>query len=192
MTDRPQHDASMPPFVIATLGTMGIAIMVVSVRSVLRPNGRFRIRRQLDLDCMGDLARSHTGVPKRRLGRANSTTCLLLLNASLREGGTHLRLPRGSLVSAIAASHPVVCKPSPAQIPAGGPADHDSSHAGSGVWASHHIHCDPRHHVVAPDLRLVEHCGMAAPVQCFAQRVSSVVAEAGSRPIGPPVEKNCY
>src|SRR6516162_6229747 len=29
MTDQPQHAASRPPFVIATLGTMGIAIMVV-------------------------------------------------------------------------------------------------------------------------------------------------------------------
>ena len=29
MTDRPQHDARRPPFVIATLGTMGIVIMVV-------------------------------------------------------------------------------------------------------------------------------------------------------------------
>ena len=70
MTDRPQHDASMAAVCDCNTRYDGYRHHGRLVRSVLRPNGRIRIRRQLDLDRMGDLARSHTGVPKRCLGRA--------------------------------------------------------------------------------------------------------------------------
>jgi hypothetical protein len=160
------------------------------VRRVIRPDGRIRIRRQLDLDRMGDLAGSRDGIPKRCLGWSLvSTPRLLLRDSILRAGGTHLRLPRSTLVQAIAPSCPVVCEASSSQIPAGSPTDHDSNHARSRSGPSRHIRGDPRNHVVGLTLPLVGCGGMAAPVQSPAQRVSRVVSEADSCPIGPPSDK---
>ena len=53
-------------------------------RSDLRPDGRIRIRRQLDPDGMGDLAGSRTGVTERRVERVIGPAARLLLrNASV-------------------------------------------------------------------------------------------------------------
>jgi hypothetical protein len=157
-------------------------------RPVFRPDGRICIQRQLDADILGDLGGSHTGDPKWCVGRDLGPIPFLLLRyASLREGRTHLRLPRRTLVPAITPSCLVVCEARRSPIPTGRATDHDSSHARSRGGASRHIRGDPRHHVVAFGLALVGCRGMAASVQSSPQRVSRAVSATDPLPIGAPM-----
>ena len=155
-------------------------------RANLRQIYGIRFRHQLDPDDVCDHSGPPVAIAERRLGRVVDPTAReLIRDASIRKEGTHLRLSRRPLVSAMDAPLSVVCKSRSSSIPAWRSCDDDSFHAQPGSWPSPHLRGDCRHHLVGNGFRLVVDCGVAAAIQSPAQRVSDVVNETASRPIGP-------